>query len=117
MQMVRRPAEDVTRALAETGLQIHVGGHMHFNDTGVRHYDGDHALFNIQAPSMAAYVPAYKLLRMKPDSTVEVETVRMDEVPRYDELFEHYRAEHAFFTDFPAQLALHVGTGAPAPLE
>jgi 3',5'-cyclic AMP phosphodiesterase CpdA len=104
MQMVRRPAEDVTRALAETGLQIHVGGHMHFNDTGARHYDGDHALFNIQAPSMAAYVPAYKLLRMKPDSTVEVETVRMDEVPRYDELFEHYRAEHAFFTDFPAQV-------------
>ncbi len=104
MQMVRRPAEDVTRALAETGLQVHVGGHMHFNDTSVRHYDAEHALFNIQAPSMAAYVPAYKLMQIKQDSTVEVETVRMDNVPRFDELFEHYRAEHAFFTDFPAQV-------------
>ncbi|MCH5932456.1 metallophosphoesterase, partial [Salmonella enterica] len=60
MQMVRRPAENTTRALADTGLKVHVGGHMHFNDTASRNYGGDKALFNIQAPSMAAYVPAYK---------------------------------------------------------
>lgn len=100
MQMVRRPAEDTTKALAQTGLQIHIGGHMHFNDTAIKKVDDTHTLFNIQAPSMAAYVPAYKVLTMKDASHVEVETIRMDEVPRFDELFEHYRAEHSYFTDY-----------------
>ncbi|KXU84161.1 phosphoesterase [Paraburkholderia monticola] len=104
MQMVRRPEEDVTRALADTGLKVHVGGHMHFNDTAVRKYDAGHALFNIQAPSLAAYVPAYKLLTLKPDNQIEVQTVRLDDVPRFDELFEHYRDEHRFYTDFPAKV-------------
>ncbi|GGX11570.1 hypothetical protein GCM10007242_17170 [Pigmentiphaga litoralis] len=104
MQMVRRPAEDTTKALAETGLQIHVGGHMHFNDTAFRKIDDTRALFNIQAPSMAAYVPAYKLMTLTDATHVEVQTVRLDAVPRFDELFEHYRAEHSFFTDFPAQV-------------
>lgn len=109
MQMVRRPAEDVTRALADTGLKVHVGGHMHFNDTAVRNYDGDHALFNIQAPSMAAYVPAYKLMTLKDRDLIEVETIRMDDVPRFDELFEHYHEEHRYFTDFPFMIP---GNGA-----
>ncbi|WP_420996874.1 metallophosphoesterase [Cupriavidus sp. 30B13] len=100
MQMVRRPAEDVTKALAETGLQVHVGGHMHFNDTAIRNYDGGRALFNIQAPSMAAYVPAYKLMAIQADDKLEVQTVRIDNVPRFDELFEHYRDEHKYFTNY-----------------
>lgn len=106
MQMVRRPTEDTTRALAETGLKVHVGGHMHFNDMAVRRYGGDTALFNIQAPSMAAYVPAYKLMTLNGTDQVEVETVRLDEVPRFDELFDLYRAEHAYTT--PAQWNLSI---------
>jgi len=101
MQMARRPAEDVTKALADTGLKVHVGGHMHFNDTAVRQYDEQHALFNIQAPSMAAYVPAYKVLTMTGMDQVEVETVRLSEVPRFDELFPLYREEHRYFSDIP----------------
>ncbi|WP_059411821.1 metallophosphoesterase family protein [Cupriavidus basilensis] len=100
MQMVRRPAENVTKALAETGLKVHVGGHMHFNDTAIRNYDGGQALFNIQAPSMAAYVPAYKLMSIQADDKLEVQTVRIDNVPRFDELFEHYRDEHKYFTTY-----------------
>ncbi|MGY1426329.1 metallophosphoesterase [Lysobacter sp. A289] len=96
MQLVRRPAEDTTRALAETGLKVHVGGHMHFNDMAVRNYGGGTALFNIQAPSLAAYVPAYKLMTLDGTARIEVETVRLDEVPRFDELFDLYRAEHAY---------------------
>ncbi len=106
MQMVRRPAEDTTRALAETGLKVHVGGHMHFNDMAVRHYGGDTALFNIQAPSMAAYAPAYKLMTLDGTDQVEVETVRLDEVPRFDELFDLYRAEHAYTTPAPWDLSI-----------
>ncbi|TQI80844.1 calcineurin-like phosphoesterase family protein [Serratia fonticola] len=92
-QMARRPAEDTAHALAQAGIQIHVGGHMHFNDTGVREYD-DGFLVNIQAPSMAAYVPAYKLLTLTSESAIEVETIRLEQVPRFDELFEHYEMEH-----------------------
>ncbi|WP_063569775.1 metallophosphoesterase [Achromobacter ruhlandii] len=96
MQMVRRPAENTTRALADTGLKVHVGGHMHFNDTTSRNYGGDKALFNIQAPSMAAYVPAYKLMTMQGPDQIELQTIRLDKVPRFDELFDLYRAEHAY---------------------
>ncbi|MCW8331037.1 metallophosphoesterase [Photobacterium sp. SDRW27] len=92
-QLARSPKEDVSRALAQTGIKLHVGGHMHFNDTGVKHYDDGSYLFNIQAPSMAAYVPAYKLLTFKEKQQVEVETVILDEVPRFNELFEHYEQE------------------------
>lgn len=95
MQMRRRPAEDTTRALAGTGLKVHVGGHMHFNDMAVRDYGDGAALFNIQAPSLAAYAPAYTLMTLDGTDRIEVETVRLDEVPRFDELFELYRAEHA----------------------
>jgi hypothetical protein len=42
---------------------------------------------------MAAYVPAYKLLTFKDQQQVEVETVILDEVPRFNELFEHYAKE------------------------
>jgi 3',5'-cyclic AMP phosphodiesterase CpdA len=100
MQMVRRPTEDVTKALADTGLQVHVGGHMHFNDTAIRKYDNGHGLVNIQAPSMAAYVPAYKLLTFTDAKHIDVQTVRLDNVPRFDELFDLYRQEHSYFTDY-----------------
>ncbi|MFC0229458.1 metallophosphoesterase [Serratia aquatilis] len=92
-QIARRPTEDTAHALAQAGIELHIGGHMHFNDTGVREYD-DGFLVNIQAPSMAAYVPAYKLLTLTSKSAIEVETIRLNQVPRFDELFEHYQMEH-----------------------
>ncbi len=98
-QMARRPSEDTTRTLAQTGLKLHIGGHMHFNDTGMRSYDDGQAIFNIQAPSLAAYVPAYKLLTLSDAGQVEVQTMRVSQVPRFDELFEHYREEHKYLAD------------------
>lgn len=95
MQLARRPAEVTTRALAATGLRLHVAGHMHFNDLAVRNYDDGTGLFNIQAPSLAAYVPAYTLMTLDGSARVEIETVRVDRVPRFDEFFPLYRAEHA----------------------
>ncbi len=97
-QLQRVPKGDVTKALAQTGLKLHVGGHMHFNDTGVRRYDDGSFLFNVQAPSMAAYVPAYKILTFGKDNNVEVETAIIKDVPRFDELFEHYEKEHEYLT-------------------
>lgn len=92
-QLARAPREDTSHALAKTGIGIHVGGHMHFNDTGVRKYADGSLLFNIQAPSMAAYVPAYKILHFASRRDIDVQTVIIDSVPRFNELFEHYRQE------------------------
>lgn len=104
-QLARTPQSQVSHALADLGLKIHVGGHMHMNDTGfTRNADGQF-LFNIQAPSIAAYVPAYKILSLKNDNNIEVQTVVLDDVPRFNELFEHYRQEYqALKQHAPTQL-------------
>lgn len=95
-QLARRPSASVGEVLAQTGLKIHVGGHMHINDTGtVRTKDG-HFLFNIQAPSLAAYMPGYKVLTVQGEHRIDVETVTLDQVPRFDELFEHYAQEYRY---------------------
>ena len=95
MQLARRPAEATTRALAATGLRLHVAGHMHFNDMAMRRYGDGSGLFNIQAPSLAAYVPAYTLMTLDGSPHIEIETVRVGQVPRFDEFSPLYRAEHA----------------------
>lgn len=92
-QLARAPKEDTSHALAKTGIGVHVGGHMHFNDTGVRKYPDGSLLFNIQAPSMAAYVPAYKVLNFTSRTDIDVQTIILDSVPRFNELFEHYQQE------------------------
>lgn len=92
-QLKRAPQEDTSHALAKTGIGIHVGGHMHFNDTGVRKYDDGSVLFNIQAPSMAAYVPAYKIVSSQSPVAMTVETIVLDRVPQFNQLFEHYQTE------------------------
>lgn len=95
MQLARRPADATTRALAATGLRLHVGGHMHIGDVALHRRDDGHLLVNIQAPSLAAYAPGYTLMTLDGTGLAEVETVRLDQVPRFDELFPLYRAEHA----------------------
>lgn len=95
MQLARRPDAATTRALAATGIRLHIGGHMHIGDVAVHDAGDGNLLVNIQAPSLAAYAPGYTLLTLHGDGLAEVRTVRMDEVPRFDELFALYRAEHA----------------------
>ncbi|WP_102796515.1 metallophosphoesterase [Bowmanella denitrificans] len=93
-QLARRPTDRVGQLLADTGLTLHVGGHMHFNDTGRIKGSQGNTLINIQAPSLAAYVPAYKLLTLHSDRQVQVDTIVLNKVPRFDELFEHYALEY-----------------------
>lgn len=98
LQLARKPESTVSKFLAETGLKVHVGGHMHFNDTGVIKSD-NHFLFNIQAPSLAAYVPAYKILTLQGNHKIEVETIVLDQVPNFDELFTLYAQEHHYLSE------------------
>ena len=96
MQLQRVPDEEVAQQFADAGIQIHFGGHMHINDTGVRKTNNGNTLVNIQTPSLAAYIPAYKLLTVKADDVMEIETIAINEVPRFNELFDLYKIEYDF---------------------
>lgn len=92
-QLERVPQEEVAKVFAETGLHIHFAGHMHINDTGIRR-EGDNILVNVQVPSLAAYLPAYKILTIQSPDKMEVQTEVLNEVPRFDELFPLYEKEY-----------------------
>ncbi|ROH96143.1 metallophosphoesterase family protein [Chryseobacterium daecheongense] len=92
-QLERVPEEDVAKAFAEAGLQIHFAGHMHINDTGIRKI-GNKILVNVQVPSLAAYLPAYKILTIHSSGKMEVQTEVLNDVPNFDELFPLYEKEY-----------------------
>ncbi|WP_159518008.1 metallophosphoesterase family protein [Sunxiuqinia indica] len=96
MDLHRVPTEEVARAFAEAGIKLHFGGHMHINDTGIRNYSDGKFLINVQIPSLAAYIPAYKLLTIHDNQRMEVETIKLDSVPRFRELFPLYEREYAY---------------------
>ncbi|MBN3036272.1 MAG: metallophosphoesterase [Bacteroidales bacterium] len=96
MQNNRIPGETVTELFADAGIRVHFGGHIHINDTGIRTTRQGNTIVNVQIPSLAAYIPAYKLLTIKEDQHLEIETILLDSVPRFTELFELYAMEHAF---------------------
>ncbi|WP_300687830.1 metallophosphoesterase [Chryseobacterium sp.] len=92
-QLERVPQEDVAKVFAEAGLQIHFAGHMHINDTGIRRF-GDHFLVNVQVPSLAAYLPGYKILTLTSPDKMEVQTEVLYNVPHFDDLFPLYEKEY-----------------------
>ncbi len=92
-QLERVPEEDVAKVFAEAGLQVHFAGHMHINDTGIRK-TGYKILVNIQVPSLAAYLPAYKILTIKSSDRLEVHTEVLNDVPNFDDLFPLYEKEY-----------------------
>ncbi|TCN53157.1 metallophosphoesterase [Flavobacterium circumlabens] len=94
MQLQRVPDEAVAQQFADAGIQVHFGGHMHINDTGVRTSAKGNTLFNIQTPSLAAYLPAYKILTIHSDSELEVETVVVGNVVDFNSLFPFYEEEY-----------------------
>lgn len=96
MQLHRVPDEEVAQQFADAGIQIHFGGHMHINDTGVRTSAKGNTLFNIQTPSLAAYMPAYKILTIHSKTEFEVETIVIGKVPKFDSLFDLYEEEYTY---------------------
>jgi len=95
-QLDRVPVEEVAQTFADAGIKIHLGGHMHINDTGIRTTENGNTLVNIQTPSLAAYIPAYKLLTIKQNNNIDVQTITIDNVPGFDELFPLYKMEYQF---------------------
>lgn len=97
-QMVRLPEKETTNTILNTGIGLHIAGHMHMNGVEIaRDSISGQTLTNIQVPSLAAYVPAYKIVRMFEESgNVEIETVTLTDVPDYDTLFPLYEQEWSY---------------------
>ncbi len=95
LQLNRVPNEQIPQTFAMAGIKLHLAGHLHLNDTGIRTYNDSTFLVNIQIPSLAGYPPAYKILTILNQNVMEIETVRMDSVAAFDELFPLYEQEFA----------------------
>lgn len=95
-QLKRIPDETVAQIFSDAGLTIHVAGHMHINDTGIRTFKNGKSLVNIQTPSIAAYIPGYKILTIKGNNKIEVTTITIDSVPKFNELFPLYEKEYSY---------------------
>jgi 3',5'-cyclic AMP phosphodiesterase CpdA len=108
MQLNRLPAEEVARIFLEAGIKIHFSGHMHVNDTGIRRSEGK-TLFNIQVPAPGGYIPAYKLITLRDRHEIEIETIVLDDVPRFNELFDLYRIEHDYLKESNDQNIWDIG--------
>lgn len=95
----------VGETFADLGLKVHVGGHMHINDTGILKTSKGSTLVNIQTPSLAAYAPGYKIITVTDHKTLKVETILLDSVPGFDTFFESYAVEHSFLAShFPDRM-------------
>ncbi|WP_223559128.1 metallophosphoesterase family protein [Chryseobacterium lathyri] len=92
-QLDRVPDDHVAKVFADAGVKLHFAGHMHINDTGIKKFENGKMLVNIQVPSLAAYLPGYKILTVNSPADFDVETVSITDVPRFDELFPLYKKE------------------------
>lgn len=90
----RVPFREVAEAFLDAGIRLHVAGHMHVNDTGVMKGKDGKCLYNIQVPSIATCIPAYKILTVEDAEHFSVETVLLDTVPAYDTFFSLYAREY-----------------------
>lgn len=102
----RAPTMEVARCFTETGVRLHLSGHLHVNDTAVfrDEYGG---FFNIAVPSPVGFAPAMKLLDVTTDH-VRLRTVRLDDVPGHDAAFDDYSREAGAAGD-PSPKAVSAG--------
>lgn len=96
MQSHRIPKSLISETFADAGIQIHFGGHMHLNDTGIFTSKKGNTLFNIQVPSLATYMPAYKILTINSLKDLEIETKVIEDIYSFDTFFPLYGIEHEY---------------------
>ena len=90
----RVPTENTAKILAETGLTLHLAGHMHLNDTALVTTAKNNQLVNVQVPSLAAYKAAYKVVTLnRVNETAFISTHTVDDVPDMNRLFSMYEKE------------------------
>lgn len=104
LQAHRIPDEKVAEVFSNAGIEVHVGGHMHLNDTGIHQSAFGNTLVNIQVPSLAAYKPAYKIATIMADNMIELETIVVDSVQDFNTFFELYVEEHRFLDTLKSEV-------------
>lgn len=97
-QLSRVPERNVSQLYAKAGIRVHFAGHMHINDTGMHDEKSNGKLVNIQVPSLAAFPPAYKIMKLESDKSMEVQTHLLQKVDRFDEFFDLYKMEHQWLS-------------------
>ncbi|MCQ1059322.1 metallophosphoesterase [Photobacterium sp. ZSDE20] len=88
----RVPSSDTAEQVINAGVKMQFGGHIHVNDTAV-HQGENGTLINIQAPSLAAYTPSYKVVTCHSPTLFEIETKTLQDVRDFDALFPYYQLE------------------------
>ncbi|MCH6256761.1 metallophosphoesterase [Puniceicoccaceae bacterium K14] len=95
MQLHRVPHNLVAEKFFDAEVTVHFGGHMHINDTGTREFGEGLGFVNVQIPSLAAYIPAYKIATYS-GCHMNIETIVVGDVPRFKELFPLYETEYEY---------------------
>ncbi len=90
----RLPSPEMADSLADAGISLHFGGHIHLNDEAAHFSKKGNRLVNIQTPSTAGYIPAYKIVKMEDGKVSGIETVTLDSVPSFNHFFGRYQHEH-----------------------
>jgi hypothetical protein len=73
---------------------LHFGGHIHLNDQAVHFSKKGNRLVNVQVPSTAGYIPAYKIVNIEDGKVSGIETVPLESVPSFNHFFAKYQQEH-----------------------
>lgn len=87
----RIPEPAVGRAMIECGISTLFSGHLHINDTA-RYREGDRFVVNVSVPSLVAFPGAYKIIDIQ-DTTLEIETVEIADMPLNPKVAARYRQE------------------------
>jgi hypothetical protein len=90
----RFPDPSVSELLADAGVTLHLGGHIHMNDDELFVSKKGNTLHNVLVPSTAGYAPAYKILTIKPGGAISIATIPLDTVSGFKSFFPRYQSEH-----------------------
>lgn len=87
----RTPGPDVAKAMLATGLRWHASGHLHVN--AVTHCQAGAGRFtDVALPSLAAFPPAYKVVRATKD-VAKIETVLLTDMQTDPRLYNFYATQ------------------------
>lgn len=88
----RLPTVDISRAMLDAGIRLHFAGHMHIYNSEKMTADGE-SMYNIQVPSVATCVPAYRLLTLGEGRKAHLDHVIVNDALGFDTFFDRYRKE------------------------
>lgn len=94
----RIPTSEISDTLADAGISLHFGGHIHLNDQTIHTSKNGNRLVNVQVPSTAGYLPGYKIVNIEGREVSRIETVVLDSVAYYNHFFGKYHQEHDSLT-------------------